>query len=1026
MAPMGCGPLCGPITSMLLLFQLSIHAAGGVTVPCRINRWVSDNIDSSYDGVEYEWVDCKDSSSEKIYLLGGDQKRLAEFSTGDDAELNLQPVSGSNARSAGVVGDSAESEVYEIADVLSHARSSDLARSASNDVRTVLIIRMQYNDHQSSCNEQCCLNGIYSNQNQGGVTGSIAGVYETSSYGKTTWPNTASARKVVSVTMGKNVVTDSCAYRSEGSVADSKLSQQFPQVKLSDYRHIEYIMPEEFGRSGNTDKCNGMAGVANVNCQHPNAAVRNGVCYSYIRTTLQMVRAHEFGHNLGLGHSGQYTDEYGDSSAVMGYSRPSWLVFNAAHRFQLGWLAANDVADASYVYTSALYNIAELNTGLAATNLPHAVRFSCPSCQAARFRGGHIFLSFRGDDGYDAALTATHRNKILVHQAETYYTGLFGGRTHLHEVLSEGDSWQMAGFSIYFCSKTANSAKVVVARIIPATLIALCNDASLLLPRPPPPPPAAGGGCSNTCGYAGDGDCDDGGAGSEYSFCTLGSDCTDCGNRGDSSVAVASPPSPAPPPPPPSPKPPSRWFNTAPPPSPAPPPSSIVSRCVDPNQQVVSERIVGGIAIDYRRQYQFLVALKISGTSMCGGVLISPTHVLTAAHCTYGKSASQIEVRVGAHMLNEAFEDRDSCALKRSVSKLTQHPSFDHNTLLNDIAILTLDSPVDYSPIEVYDPSTDQHSGGVLGLEETGVSLRVAGWGYHAASAADMSNTPFYTDVPVVHNDVCNLELNLNIADSMVCAGGVAGRDACQGDSGGPLFSVRDGNYQLVGLVSFGDGCGNEGVPGVYTRLSSFRSWICEETGSTAGCEQPPPCRYVLDMTNVLASGEWCNSDNARKNSKDTCHRHKAAYSYTLGKEVGQACVHLEGEGCKLQDAYYSCERAPTCGEVEGLTDLRSLNPPVWCSTFEDEQGCYTAKTVERIDYNSGVEIGIPCAWRPDVGCRQAPDEYRYECRVTGLVRNPPPPSPPPPPRSSPARRPCAPPKDAASPAPERVRLVRQ
>eukprot|EP00965_Chrysotila_dentata_P202957 6181429-Pleurochrysis_carterae.AAC.1 len=39
MAPMGCGPLCGPITSMLLLFQLSIHAAGGVTVPCRINRW---------------------------------------------------------------------------------------------------------------------------------------------------------------------------------------------------------------------------------------------------------------------------------------------------------------------------------------------------------------------------------------------------------------------------------------------------------------------------------------------------------------------------------------------------------------------------------------------------------------------------------------------------------------------------------------------------------------------------------------------------------------------------------------------------------------------------------------------------------------------------------------------------------------------------------------------------------------------------------------------------------------------------
>ena len=54
--------------------------------------------------------------------------------------------------------------------------------------------------------------------------------------------------------------------------------------------------------------------------------------------------------------------------------------------------------------------------------------------------------------------------------------------------------------------------------------------------------------------------------------------------------------------------------------------------------------------------------------------------------------------------------------------------------------------------------------------------------------------------------------------------------DTCQGDSGGPLLHVSNGKYQLIGLVSWGNGCGVTGYPGVYTYVNYFRYWIKENT----------------------------------------------------------------------------------------------------------------------------------------------------------------------------------------------------
>lgn len=81
--------------------------------------------------------------------------------------------------------------------------------------------------------------------------------------------------------------------------------------------------------------------------------------------------------------------------------------------------------------------------------------------------------------------------------------------------------------------------------------------------------------------------------------------------------------------------------------------------------------------------------------------------------------------------------------------------------------------------------------------------------------------------MPVVDQAVCQEALGPRIVDSMLCAGGKAGQDACQGDSGGPMTVTRESESPvLTGVVSWGRGCARAGLPGVYTRVSRFRSWL--------------------------------------------------------------------------------------------------------------------------------------------------------------------------------------------------------
>jgi hypothetical protein len=84
-------------------------------------------------------------------------------------------------------------------------------------------------------------------------------------------------------------------------------------------------------------------------------------------------------------------------------------------------------------------------------------------------------------------------------------------------------------------------------------------------------------------------------------------------------------------------------------------------------------------------------------------------------------------------------------------------------------------------------------------------------------------------DVPYLNDSLCNEAYNGGIAPSMMCYG-EGGKDSCQGDSGGPIMCGSGANRKLCGIVSWGQGCAQEGSPGVYTEVSYYTEWIKEAT----------------------------------------------------------------------------------------------------------------------------------------------------------------------------------------------------
>uniref|UniRef100_A0A182QQ34 Peptidase S1 domain-containing protein n=1 Tax=Anopheles farauti TaxID=69004 RepID=A0A182QQ34_9DIPT len=237
-----------------------------------------------------------------------------------------------------------------------------------------------------------------------------------------------------------------------------------------------------------------------------------------------------------------------------------------------------------------------------------------------------------------------------------------------------------------------------------------------------------------------------------------------------------------------------------------------------------SSRIVGGDAADVK-EYPWIVMLLYRGSFYCAGSLINDRYILTAAHCVLSFTPSQL--------LAKLYDVEHSEMVTRTIVKLQGHERFSLDTFNNDIALAKLQQPVDIggSFIAICLP--------VSGRSYTGHNGTVVGWG--KLSNGSLSQGLQKAVVPIMSNVQCrksNYRAS-RITDNMLCAGyAEGGRDACQGDSGGPL-NVGDSNLrELVGIVSWGEGCARPNYPGVYTRVSRYLSWIRTNTRDACHCDR--------------------------------------------------------------------------------------------------------------------------------------------------------------------------------------------
>lgn len=258
-------------------------------------------------------------------------------------------------------------------------------------------------------------------------------------------------------------------------------------------------------------------------------------------------------------------------------------------------------------------------------------------------------------------------------------------------------------------------------------------------------------------------------------------------------------------------------------------------------------------------QYQTVAGDAETFRHFCGGSFVSPNYsltpkptfngweadnprphwIVTAAHCVFdddGKliDASRLSVLGGARDRSNP----DGKGERQGVDKILAHPGFDRHTLVNDVALMLLAEPPEQSSLiperraSIRLPNVSD----AYWIDEPYLAVYAQGWGNTEQGSDSLKLKEVL--LPIVDRDFCDRRFEKHgatILPGMLCAGFVDGNfDSCQGDSGGPLVYRAEGNIAvprsgepvLVGIVSWGIGCGRSDLFGVYTSASYYRPWI--------------------------------------------------------------------------------------------------------------------------------------------------------------------------------------------------------
>jgi trypsin len=250
--------------------------------------------------------------------------------------------------------------------------------------------------------------------------------------------------------------------------------------------------------------------------------------------------------------------------------------------------------------------------------------------------------------------------------------------------------------------------------------------------------------------------------------------------------------------------------------------------------------IVGGAATTVA-QHPWQVSLQGFGSHFCGGSIIGDRWVLTAQHCVDGEVAANLTVVAGITRLSSQGQ-------RVSVAEIIRFPGYVSPEFGKDVSLLRLATPL------TFNNNVQAIALAVTADNATpaGTTATVSGWGTVSSGGASPDQLRS-VNVPTVSNAAAQQALGQAITADQLAAG-ATGRDSCQGDSGGPLTVDSPRGRLLVGVVSWGFGCGDPGLPGMYARVTSYGSWVLEQTGPLGGGNvgQVPPAAASSLLNRVV------------------------------------------------------------------------------------------------------------------------------------------------------------------------------
>ncbi|OCT93738.1 hypothetical protein XELAEV_18011406mg, partial [Xenopus laevis] len=268
-------------------------------------------------------------------------------------------------------------------------------------------------------------------------------------------------------------------------------------------------------------------------------------------------------------------------------------------------------------------------------------------------------------------------------------------------------------------------------------------------------------------------------------------------------------------------------------------------RCIDCGvaYKSVTSRITGG-SIASLGNWPWQVNLQHRKGEFCGGSIISPKWIVTAAHCP---TASDWKVFSGTLTL-PSYSDTSGLL----VQTIFTHPVY--KSYDNDIAIMKLQDEITFD--NYTQPVCLPNYGMYWGADTT---CWISGWG-RTNEASSTSTYLRYAQVLVVDSNKCNYSNlhNGRITSSMLCAGYLSEvRDTCQGDNGGPLVTFTNARWWLVGDASWGFDCGQANIPGVYGNVTVFLEWIYLQMKSMLAYGEGPHRLAKLFLIEGFSFDRW-------------------------------------------------------------------------------------------------------------------------------------------------------------------------